>query len=760
MFRSNSNRSPGRNVFRQTILIGLLGAIAGTGLFFSPWGHKLEEGIGLPFLFKLRGPMKPPDEVLIVSLDQESAARLGFSENFSKWPRAVHGELVKKLHNYGAALIAFDVHFAESGDLAEDIAFADAIREAGNVILYEKLRRQSFDTGEGAGTLDSVEVDIHIPPVLNLAEAALAIAPFPLPKKPVRVSQAWLFKDSAGDTPTFPAVALQAMALKRYDQVPLLLQRAGTRVEGRLPLTSDHIAQFGGLVKTMQTTRELFQEQPWPIEHLLSNLQGNKTSTLSNSELQMLRTLVTMYAGDSSICINFYGPPESFPTISYHELMSPVDGSSASLAGQIRGKAVFIGAARSPSSDQKDGFYTVYSQPDGLDLNGVEIAATVFANLLEDSSIKILSSAQSLVVLSVCAVAIALMATLFTPVTAIIAIALTSVGYLFAARALFSGNGIWIPVITPAVVLPAAVLFVSLMYRYLRARRERSHIRKALGLYLPEQVVGELSRDLSYVQKGDRMVYSACLMTDAENYTTLSESISPQELGEHMNEYFQYLFKPVQEWKGEVCNVIGDCMLALWPSTEPQVAHRENACRAALQIFESIEQFNQKYPERPLPTRIGLHFGQMLMGNVGAEGHFEYAPVGDIVNATQRVEALNKKLGTKLLASDELIKGTTGILTRKLGSFLLAGKSQPLVIHELLLPGEETTQNNRLYYELFPEALDLFMKQKWDKAIIAFQDCEAFAGNDGPSAFYRRQCETYLENQPPEDWKGIVAVKK
>ena len=759
MFRSNPNRSPGRNILLQTVILTILGAIAGTAFFFSPVGQKLEEGIGLPLLFKLRGPLIPPEEVVIVSLDQESATHLGFSENFSKWPRSAHAELVKKLHNFGAAVIAFDVHFAESGDSAEDETFADAIRKAGNVILYEKLRRQTLYKGEGAGNLDSVEVDIHLPPVPHLSEAALAIAPFPLPKKPVRISQAWLFKGSAGDAPTFPAVALQVMALNTYDQLVLLLQRSRVEVEDRLPSTSDQIVPFGGLVKTIQITRELFQEQPFSIPYLLSKLAENNDSSLSSSELQMLQALVSMYAGDSSIYINFYGPPETFPTISYHEIVSPADGSSASIAQQIRGKAVFVGAARQPSSDQKDGFYTVYSQPDGLDLNGVEIAATVFANLLEDSSITILSPSQSLVLLSGCAAVLALMATLLAPVTSIVIIVLASVAYMFAARALFSGNGLWIPVMTSAVVLPAAVLFVSLMYRYLRARRERAHIRKALGLYLPEQVVGELSRDLSYVQKGDRMVYSACLMTDAENYTTLSEIISPQELAEHMNEYFQHLFKPVHDCKGEVCNVIGDCMLALWPSTEPQVAHRENACRAALQILESIEQFNQKYPERPLPTRIGLHFGQMLMGNVGAEGHFEYAPVGDIVNATQRVEALNKKLGTKLLASDELIEGTTGVLSRNVGTFLLAGKSQPLTIHELLIPDEETSRNHQLYFEMFPEALELFMLEEWEKALRMFQRCLESNAVDGPSQFYLQMCASY-RSAPPVDWHGVISVTK
>jgi adenylate cyclase len=255
------------------------------------------------------------------------------------------------------------------------------------------------------------------------------------------------------------------------------------------------------------------------------------------------------------------------------------------------------------------------------------------------------------------------------------------------------------------------------------------------------------------------MVYSACLMSDAQNYTTLSEKLTPQELSEHMNEYFQYLFKPVNERDGQVANVIGDCMLALWPSTEPQVSHKESACRAALQIMEAIDQFNQKYPDKSLPTRLGLHFGQMLMGNVGAEGHFEYAPVGDIVNATQRVEGLNKKLGTMLLASDELVEGTTGVMSRELGRFLLAGKSKPLTIHELLVPGEESSRNHQLYFEVFPEALDLFMQQEWERARDLFQRCLDLDLADGPSLFYWQMSEFY-RTSPPEDWEGVIPVTK
>ena len=148
------------------------------------------------------------------------------------------------------------------------------------------------------------------------------------------------------------------------------------------------------------------------------------------------------------------------------------------------------------------------------------------------------------------------------------------------------------------------------------------------------------------------------------------------------------------------------------------------------------------------------------MGNVGAEGHFEYAPVGDIVNATQRVETLNKKLGTKLLASEELLEGTTDIMSRKLGSFLLAGKSNPLVIHELLVPSEKASQNHQLYFETFPEGLDLFLQKKWELAGKKFQQCLDSYPDDGPSKFFLGLCESYRVNPPPHEWQGVIPVNK
>jgi adenylate cyclase len=144
--------------------------------------------------------------VVVVTIDQESSARFGLPNNPRKWPRDLHGRLVDRLKQAGASVIAFDVMFQEPRDPAGDKVFASALRRAGNVVLFEYLKKEILPTGSESGA--ELIIEQRIPPVTVLADAALAIAPFALPKVPVKVSQVWLFKPEAGDAPTLPMVAL------------------------------------------------------------------------------------------------------------------------------------------------------------------------------------------------------------------------------------------------------------------------------------------------------------------------------------------------------------------------------------------------------------------------------------------------------------------------------------------------------------------------------------------------------------------------
>ena len=201
-------------------------------------------------------------------------------------------------------------------------------------------------------------------------------------------------------------------------------------------------------------------------------------------------------------------------------------------------------------------------------------------------------------------------------------------------------------------------------------------------------------------------------------------------------------------------------MFSLWPSTDPSAASKRKACNAALDIFRTIESFNERHPERALPTRIGLHSGNLLMGNIGAEGHYEYAPVGDIVNTASRIENVNKKLGTWILASEETLQECDDIATRLMGTFLMSGKKRPVTLYQLL-PYEITSPlTQRLHSDAFPEALQLFHAKQWERAENVLKNCLTLDACDGPSLFYLRIISRFRQHPPGENWDGVISLQK
>ena len=244
----------------------------------------------------------------------------------------------------------------------------------------------------------------------------------------------------------------------------------------------------------------------------------------------------------------------------------------------------------------------------------------------------------------------------------------------------FKHHGLWYPLIVPLFFQAPVVFFGAVLWKYFQANRERRNIRTAFGYYLPDDVVNRLAKNMSDIRGGSRVVYGICLFTDAQHYTAFSETMDPEELSSFLNTYYEAIFEPVRKNSGIISDVEGDSMLAIWPTAHPDATARNRACCAALDIVRAVEQFNQPLDDRELPIRIGMHSGYISLGNVGAMDHFEYRPVGDIVNTASRMEGLNKFLSTRILVSAEVLDQLDGFSSRPLGKFILAGKSKPVEV--------------------------------------------------------------------------------
>jgi adenylate cyclase len=248
------------------------------------------------------------------------------------------------------------------------------------------------------------------------------------------------------------------------------------------------------------------------------------------------------------------------------------------------------------------------------------------------------------------------------------------------------------------------------------------------------------------------------LFTDAEEYTSVSEALGPEDLASLMNDYYKVMFGVVTEHGGLVADTSGDSMVAIWATAEPNAESRGRACRAALAIVDAVAKFNEHRGAQQLPTRVGLESGELLLGNIGAEQRFEYRAIGDIVNTASRLQGLNKVLGTRVLVSEATISDVQELITRRVGTFLLRGKRAPVRVYEPLgtRSGDPKDPNEELA-AIFAVALEHFDRGDWLEANRRFAALLGRFPNDGPSSYYTALTAEYVA-APPAQWAGAVSI--
>ncbi len=724
-------------------LIGIGGAVFG----LSVPGTAFETGVGLSWLFKVRGPIPPPPDVAVIAINNRTGDMLDLPTSPQDWPRSIHGRLVDSLAQRGASVIVFDVFFGAGKDQAEDQAFVDAVEKANRVVLVEKLtgKRQPITDKDGYH-VGSVWIEELVSPMASLANVAKGLAPFPLPKLDATVYEFWTFKSSVGEAPTMPAIALQLHAGAAYTSWLELLSRWGIGMNSNTAAAespSDSAAtrnQMREWRKALVGSKEVGLTIP-PDEEFSTNQA-------------MLRALKALYQGDPHRVINFYGPPGSIPTIPYHAVILGEDPNLQEGALDFTNKVVFVGFSDLYDPGQPDRFYTVFTGDDGVDLSGVEIAATSFANLLTDSALKPVGAPEAGLILLAFGLFMGMLIYLL-PAIAGVPLALVLAGlYAFITQWQFNSQGVWLPLATPMLVQFPLALFAGLLAQYLLERRRSIQVSEAINYYLPENVARDLTENRLDPAQANKVVYSTCLATDMAGFSTIAEQLPPDQLASFLNEYFEALAQPLKNHEVDVTEFRADAIMCAWTAKGPSsVSIRSKAIFAALEAVEAIEHFKVRHQMLGAKLRIGLECGPVYVGHAGGGGHFVYSIVGDCANTASRIEGLNKHLGTQLAATSVVTEGLDELLLlRPLGKFQFVGKTEGLPIVEIIASRSDATAEQLDLCVRFAEGLNAFQDGDWRRAKDCFVTLLAEFPEDGPSQFFLLRCEQYLAGvEPPGD---------
>jgi adenylate cyclase len=598
---------------------------------------------------------------------------------------------------------------------------ADAMANAANVLLAQRLE------GEREQPVEISEL---------LRNAVMGQAPFLLPRtNPSHSHTFWTVKEGEWDAIGLPLLALQLRTLDLYPRLYAALLHEAPEQARHLPASLEQIRRTRQLEATAMMLRATFVAEPALRKRVLNALGRPEHADLTPEQRGALRALVAAYAGDATRYFNLYGPPGTVQAVRYERLLAGDD------LPNLQGKVAFVGLAEYSQPEQYEHFPTAWPDPQGIDSSGVELAATAFANLFREDSVRLLSlwwrAATSLLI----ATAVAWVCFACTSRRALLIVLATALAYLAAALFAFEHEALWLPVAAvfgSSIPLAAVVAFTV---QYVDLKHQYASLYKVFGLFIPRNVLERLVHNAERMAWFRESVFGACVATDGERYSALAERMRPEELVRFLNRYFETLFPPVASTQGWVSDVVGDSMLAVWAEPQPSAEVRRRACLAALQILAASERFNQESTDARMPTRIGVDFGPLTLTTIGAGGHWEYRPVGAVPTTANRLQDLNKRLRTRLLVSESVVVGLDDLAVRDLGWFLLRGKAAPIRVFELLGSLEQTNEVQLQLCREFGRALESFQAGRLDEARTRFDNLLRLFPEDGPSTYFARLCD-------------------
>jgi adenylate cyclase len=358
------------------------------------------------------------------------------------------------------------------------------------------------------------------------------------------------------------------------------------------------------------------------------------------------------------------------------------------VADAIKGRYVLIGGDFS-DFDQFDTPFTRTGNPvtGETRMIGVEVHASMLAQLL-DKAWKQRPAMGLKILAGILAVALGAATAMIQTRTWVLAIGVLAQFSLFLAvpflveRAGFD-----------TLDLPATGWLIGWLIAYtaissgLRAinAAQREFAQGALGKYLPRSVASEIMRNPDRLSLHGEKREIFCLFSDLEGFTKLTHAVEPEMIARLLNDYLDRLSAVVLEYGGTLDKFVGDAVVAFWGAPIAYPDDGERAVKAAWAMYLAGEEFRKSVPEG-VPkigrTRVGVHYGEAVVGNFGGEGRIQYTALGDAMNTAARLEGANKPLDTRVLVSREAAERSGLDWFRPMGAVTLRGRKTPVEIFE------------------------------------------------------------------------------
>jgi adenylate cyclase len=270
--------------------------------------------------------------------------------------------------------------------------------------------------------------------------------------------------------------------------------------------------------------------------------------------------------------------------------------------------------------------------------------------------------------------------------------------------------------------------------RRLQAEREQAWIRHAFSSYVSPNLVQHLIEHPDELRLGGERRECSFVMSDLAGFTALVEASEPETLLALLNEYLDGMLAIAFRHDGTLDRIVGDAVAVMFgaPVAQPDHAARAIACAREMDEFARAFSAEKRAAGVALGnTRIGVHSGAVIVGNVGGRNVLDYRPLGDAINTAARLESVNRHLGTRLCVSGDTARLCPDFVGRPVGTLVLKGKTQGVPAFEPATPEAAEAPRFARYMAAFG-----LMERDDPAAIDAFAYLVAEAPEDGLAAFH------------------------
>ncbi|MCX6934851.1 MAG: adenylate/guanylate cyclase domain-containing protein [Verrucomicrobia bacterium] len=455
--------------------------------------------------------------------------------------------------------------------------------------------------------------------------------------------------------------------------------------------------------------------------------------------------------------LRFAGPPNfNYKSIPVYQLFVPSTWKTVFQNGEmLKDKIVLVGPYGNWS---KDVIRTPYpTAMPGPEVHLAALGAALTGGFLFSPPTwtppAMLLAAALLALLLICATS--------HPAFRLILLAALEVGYAVLTFFIQNRFNLILPAVSPSLTL----LFGGigcLGYEFVLEQRAKRRVSGMFSTMVSPEVLSYMQEDPDRFRLTGEKRMVTIFFSDLAGFTTISESVSAEDLAKILNHYLTPMSDLVTKYGGYIDKYSGDAIMAdfgvpVW--TDPDTdSHAWKACWSALEQQERLQSLKQELKAEygcDIDARMGINTGEVAAGNMGSDKKFQYTVMGDAVNQAARFEPANKPFDTHIMIGGKTYEmAKDKIEARFLAAMIVKGKTEAVPCYELLAKKGELSEAKRRVVQIFEEGWKLHAAKKFQEAIAKFEEALSLDSHDGPSKTYKKICQGFLRTPPPDAWAG------